>query len=104
MSILIVINTVLPVFLIIALGFIIGKKKRIDTKPVIDFIVYISGPALIVTAFSKSELTLNTFALVFISAALILLIEGILVTIILKINHSKRIGLKREGLAILVSE
>ena len=93
MSLTLVINTVLPVFLIIGLGFILGKKKRIDTQPIIDFIVYISGPALIITAFSQSNLTLDNFKIVLISAALILLLQGIIVTIILKINKSKKIGL-----------
>ena len=88
-----VLNTVIPVFLIIALGFIIGKKKKIDTQIIIDFLVYISGPALIITSISKSNLNLSDFGLIFLAASLIIIIQGILVYITLKARKSDKKGI-----------
>ena len=42
-----ILKVVLPIFLIIAVGFIIGKKRKVNVQPFINLIVYITGPALI---------------------------------------------------------
>ena len=88
-----VLNTVIPVFSIIGLGYILGKKKKIDTKPVIDFLVYITGPALIITSISKSTLNINDFGLIFLAASLVIIIQGILMFFILGLRKSKKKGI-----------
>ena len=56
-----ILNTVIPVFLIIAIGFIIGKKRKIDVQPIVDLIIYIAGPSLIFVSLAKSNIELNDF-------------------------------------------
>ncbi|MCK5282685.1 MAG: AEC family transporter [Nanoarchaeota archaeon] len=88
-----VLNTVIPVFLIILLGFLIGRKKQINIQPIIDLIVYIAGPSLIFTSMSRSEISISDFSAIFFAATLIIIILGSLFFFILKITKSKKVGL-----------
>ena len=88
-----ILEIVIPVFLIVLVGFMVGKYKRIDTKPFIDLIVYIAGPSLIITSMSKSDINLSDFLFISISATLVVLVSFLLVFFILKITKSEKKGL-----------
>jgi len=88
-----ILNTVIPVFLIIAIGFIIGKKRKIDVQPIVDLIIYIAGPSLIFVSLAKSNIELNDFLTMVIVTVAFTLILWLLAYIIFKITKSKNYGL-----------
>jgi len=88
-----ILNTVIPVFLIIAIGFIIGKKRKIDVQPIVDLIIYIAGPSLIFVSLAKSNIELNDFLTMVIVTVVFTSILWLLAYIIFKITKSKNYGL-----------
>ena len=88
-----ILNTVIPVFLIIAIGFVIGKKRKIDVQPIVDLIVYIAGPSLIFVSLAKSNIELNDFLTMVIVTVVFTSILWLLAYIIFKITKSKNYGL-----------
>ena len=93
MAITLILQTVTPVFLIILVGFIVGKYRKINTQPLIDVIVYIAGPCLIFASVSRSDINLTDFLTIALGAAGITLILTLLVFIILKLTKSNKVGL-----------
>lgn len=93
MALNLILQTVIPVFLIILLGFIIGKYKKINTQPFVNLIIYISGPCLIFSSISKSDINLADFLTIALAAVGIIITLSFLVFIILKIKKSKKVGL-----------
>jgi malate permease and related proteins len=92
-AITLVLSTVIPVFLIIFLGFFIGKKREVDVQPIVDLIVYVAAPCLIFSSMAKSTAGFSDFFKIFISATIITLAMGIIVYLILKKRRSGKIGL-----------
>lgn len=88
-----ILNTVIPVFLIIAIGFIIGKKRKINAQPIVDLIVYIAGPSLIFSSLVKSNMELNDFLTMVIVTVAFTLILWLLAYLIFKITKSRKYGL-----------
>ena len=93
MSFQLIFQTVIPVFLIILVGYIIGRFKKINIQPMIDLIVYIAGPCLIFSSISRSDIDLADFFTIALSAAGVILILAFLVFVILKAVKSERAGL-----------
>ncbi len=58
-------DIVLPVFIIIAGGFVFGKIKRMDIKPVNDLILYVGAPCLVLSSFSQSAVDIALMSRVF---------------------------------------
>lgn len=88
-----ILQTVIPVFLIILVGYIIGKYKKINVQLLVDLIVYITAPCLIFASISKSDINLTDFFTMALAAIGVMLILGIFIFIILKITKSKKVGL-----------
>lgn len=88
-----ILNTVIPVFLIILAGYIIGKYKKVKIQPMIDLIVYIAGPCLIFSSISNSDINLTDFFTIALAAFGVILILALVVFMIFKITKSKKIGL-----------
>ncbi|MDA1196384.1 MAG: AEC family transporter [Nanoarchaeota archaeon] len=86
-------QTLLPTFLIILVGYLIGKKRKVDLVPFTDLIIYITGPALIIFSIAKSTLDLKNAANISISSFLVILGMGTITAIILKLTKSKKRGL-----------
>lgn len=61
----------LPVFLIASLGYLFGKKKKIDLSAVNEFVIYLATPALIISSLSKDPIELSLALKVFLSVCLI---------------------------------
>ncbi len=88
-----ILKTVFPVFLIISIGYILKKKKKIDTAPFVDLLVYITGPALIISSISRSTLNLPDFLSIFAAAVSVILIQAAVVFMIFTLRKSKKSGL-----------
>lgn len=56
-----ILNVVLPVFLLLAVGFIVGKTMAINSKSVSDLSIYVFSPALFFYSVSTSEMGMNDF-------------------------------------------
>ena len=70
--------TIIPLFLIILAGYLIGRKKKTDITPFVDLIMYITGPCIIFTSIVNAEMTLAQISVIGIASALIILIQGII--------------------------
>jgi malate permease and related proteins len=93
-SIIVILNTVVPVFLIILLGYAIGKfQKGINVQPIIDWLVFLTTPCLLIANLSKTEISLADFSTTFLSGLAIITLQAFLVFIILKITRSSKTGL-----------
>jgi len=88
-----ILNTVIPVFLIILIGYLIGKYKKINIQSMIDLIVYLAGPCLIFSSISRSDINLTDFFTIALAASGIILTMAFLAFIIFKITKSKKVGL-----------
>src|SRR3989338_3027705 len=87
-----ILNTVIPVFIIIAVGLIIGKiKKGINLELIVNLIFYIASPSLVFSTLIKSNVKPNDFIIIVFSAAAITLMLGFLSYMLLK--KTDRIGL-----------
>ena len=60
-----VVQIVLPVFLIVAAGFVFGKLKRLDISPVNDLILYVAAPCLILSSFASPPMDFGFVVRVF---------------------------------------
>ncbi len=93
MSFALILQTVIPVFLIIIVGYIIGKFKKVNIQPTVDFIIYIAGPCLIISSISRSDINLADFFTIALTASAIILILAFLAFLIFKITKSDKKGL-----------
>jgi len=69
---------VLPVFLIAALGYLFGKKKKIDLSSVNEFVIYLATPALILSSLSHDNIELSLAATVFASVCIIVGVTSVI--------------------------
>ncbi|MBN1156254.1 AEC family transporter [Candidatus Woesearchaeota archaeon] len=86
-------ETVLPVFLIIAIGYILGFVKKIDTKQITDLLIYISAPCLIFTSIAKNKIGFYDMASIAVASALIIIITGVGAYFLLKLIKKENSGL-----------
>jgi predicted permease len=89
----VLIQTVIPIFIIILVGYAIGKIKKIDIQPFIDLIVYIAGPCLIFSSIVGSDINLTEFTTIAVAALAIIFSMALLALLILKIAKSDKKGL-----------
>jgi predicted permease len=89
----VLVQTVIPVFSIISLGYAIGKLKKFDIQTLIDLIVYISGPCLIFSSITSSNLNLTDFTTIAGAALTIILAMALLAFLAFKLTHSAEKGL-----------
>lgn len=87
------VQTVIPIFSIIVVGYAIGKYKKIDIQPFFDLIVYIAGPCLIFASISRSDFNLTDFTTIAGAALAIIFIMVLATYLIFKLTNSDRKGL-----------
>ncbi len=83
-----IINIVLPVFIIIGVGYFFGKVKEINLHSVNDLILYITTPCLIISSLSKFPLDIGITWKIFLCVAGIVVIcmaAGLLMTKLLSL-------------------
>jgi predicted permease len=89
----VLIQTVIPVFTIILVGYAIGKIKKVDIQSFIDLIVYIAAPCLIFSSIARSDINLTEFSTIAVAALAIILTMALLALLVLKIAKSDKKGL-----------
>jgi len=87
------VQTVIPIFSIILVGYAIGKFRKVDIQAFVDLIVYIAGPCLIFASISRSDINLTDFTTIAGAALAIILIMAFSAFLIFKLTHSDRKGL-----------
>jgi predicted permease len=89
------VQTVLPIFLIIAVGYAIGTRRNVDVdmQPFIDLIVYVAGPCLIFASIARSDINLTDFTTIAGAALAIVLIMTSVAFLIFKLTRSDKKGL-----------
>ncbi len=83
-------HIVLPVFLIIAVGFLFGRIKRIEISPINDLVLYIAAPCLIFSSFAHSPMSFESVVRIFIFFACIsvlCLVVGMLFAKLFKLSR-----------------
>ena len=86
-----IIDIVLPVFIVIFIGYLIGKLTKISIATVVDINLYVGLPALVFVSLLNTEIVLLDAAKIWAAALIIMyggLIIGWLVFKILKQKHS----------------
>jgi len=80
-----ILNIVLPVFIIIGVGYFFGRVKEIDLKSINELILYISTPCLIISSLSRFPIDLQITGRIFVCVLIILLITMIAGFILIKL-------------------
>jgi len=89
------VQTVLPIFLIIAVGYAIGTRRNVEVEvqPFIDLIVYVAGPCLIFASIARSDINLTDFTTIAGAALAIVLIMTLVAFLIFNLTKSDKKGL-----------
>lgn len=85
-----VIDTTLPLFILILIGFIIGKIKKVDIQNFIDFVIYIASPFIIFTSIVDSTINISEFNIIILAASLIYIVTIIIAYVGLWLTKSKK--------------
>jgi len=88
-----VLNIVLPTFLVILVGYLLGRVKKLDMSVVVDILFYIGMPALAFTAMISKQIVLLDASRVWASAILIIAGTGLAALIVFKIARFRHSGL-----------
>ncbi len=88
-----ILNIVLPTFIVILIGYIFGKIKKLDMSVVVDIVIYVGLPALTFTSMLDKEVVLLDASKVWAAALIIMFGCGVLAWIIFKIIKQKHSGL-----------
>jgi malate permease and related proteins len=88
-----ILRVVIPVFLIVVLGFFIGKKKKVNIQVLIDLLIYVSGPALVFSSISIAEVQMSNFLTMILAAAGVIALLMVVTFVYFKITNDKRKGI-----------
>jgi malate permease and related proteins len=88
-----VLNVVLPTFITIVIGYVVGKLVKIDMIGVVDLIFYIGLPALAFTSILSHQIILIEAAQIFAADIIVTLGCGLLAWLIFKIKRERHSGL-----------
>ncbi|MFH0872596.1 MAG: AEC family transporter [bacterium] len=88
-----IIATVFPVFLIIALGWLFARFKRINLGEVSEIILFITTPCLIFSSLLKSQIVMADFVTIALSVLGVTLGCGLATGIFLRLSHQECRGL-----------
>ena len=88
-----ILNIVLPTFIVILVGFLLGKIKRLDMSVVVELSFWIGIPALAFTAMTTKQIVLLDATKVWASALLIMAGTGGVAWVVFKLARMKHSGL-----------
>jgi len=57
-----VLGSVGPVLVLVALGWFLGRRGKLDIKPLLDWVVYLGMPALVIHSLSRTPIALGHLA------------------------------------------
>ncbi len=82
-----IIGVITPIFLIAAIGFIVGKIKHLSLKTMADLIIYICSPALAFVLLSQQQIDVREISSIALAALLIILGTGAICFLLLKLSR-----------------
>lgn len=88
-----ILNVVLPTFLVILIGYLIGWTKKLDMTSVVDIVLYIALPALTFTSMLDKKIVLTDAGNIWASALMIQFGCGLTAWLIFKLIRQKHSGL-----------
>lgn len=88
-----VLNVILPTFITILIGYILGKLVKIDMTGVVDVIFYVGLPALAFTSIIRQQIFLIEAAKIWASALIVTFGCGIIGWLIFKLKREKHSAL-----------
>ncbi|MFC4713700.1 AEC family transporter [Planococcus dechangensis] len=77
-----IINIILPVFILLGIGFFVGKFMTINSKPVSDLCIYVFSPALFFHSVTTSSLNLGDLGRIVLFALLLFACFALLVKLL----------------------
>jgi predicted permease len=87
-----VLYSVIPVFLLIALGWSFGRLRDLNLAPLSEVIVYLTAPALIFTSLASKPLFPNDMIIILLGVAGIFAGVGLLIIVYSRIYHFRSRG------------
>jgi hypothetical protein len=88
-----IINIVLPTFIVIIIGFIFGKVKKLNIAAISDITIYIGLPALVFTSMLEKQIILDDALKVWASSFFIMIGCFLVAFTIFKLFRKKHSGL-----------
>ena len=86
-------SVIAPIFLIVLIGFFVGKLKKIDIDPLVSLVIYIAAPSLIITSIANADIAAGEFLSISLVALVIMLIASILAFFVIKVFRIPHLGL-----------
>jgi hypothetical protein len=71
-----IIELMVPIFLTVLAGYVFGRLKEINLKPIVDLTLYIMIPSLIISSIVRVPLILRELAVIPAAAAFVILATG----------------------------
>ena len=91
-------NIILPTFIVIFIGYLLGKKTKMDMSAIVDVVFYVGLPAIAFVSMINKKIVLLDATKIWASALIIIFGCGIVAWLVFKI-----IGQKHSGLYIPIS-
>ncbi len=88
-----IIEIVLPAFIVIFIGYLLGKLTKIDVAPVVDISLYVAVPALVIVSLAGEKIVLFDAAKVWAASLIITFGCLIVAWLVFKILRQKHSGL-----------
>ena len=88
-----ILNIVLPTFIVIFVGYVFGRKTKVNMSGVVDIVIYIALPAMVFTSMLDKKIVLLDASKVWASTVMIMLGCGITAWVVFKILRQKHSGL-----------
>jgi predicted permease len=76
-----VLETVVPVFVLVAVGVVLGRRRRPDLASLTDLVVYLGGPALVFSSLMRGDLAAGELAVLVSGVLWIVLGVGMAVVV-----------------------
>jgi len=88
-----ILNIVLPTFLVIFIGYVIGRLNRVNISPVADIALYVGAPALAFISLSSQRIVMLDAVRVWGASLTIMFGCGIIAWVVFKLLKRKHSGL-----------
>lgn len=88
-----ILNVVLPTFVVIVIGYLMGKIKKMDMRPIVDLVFYIGLPSLAFTSVTDKTIVLLDATKIWAAAISIMFGCGLTAWLVFKLIRQKHSGL-----------
>lgn len=88
-----ILKIIIPTFIVVLIGYLLGKTRKIDMTAIVEIVFYIGLPALAFTSVTDKTIVLLDASKIWASALLIMFGCGIIAWLVFKILRQKHSGL-----------